>query len=44
MDRQQIRQRTAKARELFERTRAQHFAIGAFNIDNQETLLAVVQA
>lgn len=27
-----------------QRSRAQHFAVGAFNIDNQETLIAVVQA
>ena len=33
-----------KARKLFERTRAEGFALGAFNIDNQETLVAVVKA
>jgi fructose-bisphosphate aldolase, class II len=33
-----------RARELFERTRAEHFAVGAFNIDNQETLRSIVQA
>lgn len=27
-----------------QRTRAQHFAVGAFNIDNQETLIAVARA
>lgn len=27
-----------------QRSRAQHFAVGAFNIDNQETLIAVAQA
>ena len=32
------------ARALYERARAEHFALGAFNIDNQETLLAVVRA
>src|SRR4029077_2310743 len=32
------------ARELYARTREQHFALGAFNIDNQETLIAVVRA
>lgn len=33
-----------KARELWERTKKEKFAVGAFNIDNQETLLAVVRA
>ncbi len=32
------------ARALYARTRDEHFALGAFNIDNQETLLAVVKA
>ena len=32
------------ARALYARTRAEGFALGAFNIDNQETLKAVVQA
>jgi fructose-bisphosphate aldolase, class II len=27
-----------------ERSRAQRFAVGAFNVDNQETLLAIVRA
>jgi ketose-bisphosphate aldolase len=35
---------TAAARDLYARTRNEHFALGAFNIDNQETLIAVVQA
>src|SRR5674476_654409 len=34
----------AAARELYARTRTEHFALGAFNIDNQETLKAIVQA
>lgn len=34
----------AGARELFERTRREKFAVGAFNIDNQETLIAIVRA
>ena len=34
----------AGAKQLFERTRAEKFAVGAFNIDNQETLIAVVRA
>jgi ketose-bisphosphate aldolase len=32
------------ARELYARTRKEHFALGAFNVDNQETLIAVVRA
>jgi fructose-bisphosphate aldolase, class II len=32
------------ARQLYERTRKEHFALGAFNIDNQETLVAIVRA
>jgi fructose-bisphosphate aldolase class II len=41
---QQIRQNCANAREAMVRARAQHFALGAFNIDNQETLVAVARA
>lgn len=33
-----------RARELMERSRAEHFAVGAFNVDNQETLLAIARA
>jgi fructose-bisphosphate aldolase, class II len=33
-----------KARELWERTKRQKFAVGAFNIDNQETLIAIARA
>lgn len=40
----EIRQRTAAARELMARTRREQFAVGAFNIDNQETLQAIAQA
>lgn len=40
----QIRDRTRQARNLMDRARRQHFAVGAFNIDNQETLIAVAQA
>jgi fructose-bisphosphate aldolase class II len=32
------------ARELMLRSRREHFAVGAFNVDNQETLLAIVRA
>jgi fructose-bisphosphate aldolase, class II len=34
----------AQARELMRRSRAEQFAVGAFNVDNQETLLAIVRA
>lgn len=39
-----IRSNTAKARELMARSRAEGFAVGAFNIDNQETLIAIARA
>ncbi len=40
----EIRDRTLRARHLMQRTRQQGFAVGAFNIDNQETLIAVCKA
>ena len=40
----QIRDNTTRARHLYQRTRSQHFAVGAFNIDNQETLIAIAKA
>lgn len=40
----QIRDNTTRARHLMQRTRQQHFAVGAFNIDNQETLIAICKA
>ncbi len=39
-----IRDRTLRARHLMQRTRQQGFAVGAFNIDNQETLIAIAKA
>jgi fructose-bisphosphate aldolase class II len=39
-----IKRDCAAAREAFERARKGHYALGAFNIDNQETLKAVVNA
>src|SRR5437868_7329863 len=39
-----IRRDCAAAREAFERARKGHYALGAFNLDNQETLKAVVGA
>lgn len=41
---QQIRQNCTKARETMANARAQKFAVGAFNIDNQETLIAIARA
>ncbi|HVQ44505.1 MAG TPA: class II fructose-bisphosphate aldolase [Candidatus Saccharimonadia bacterium] len=35
---------TAAARTLYTRTRQEKFALGAFNIDNQETLIGVARA
>lgn len=40
----QMRENCREARELMERSRAQKFAVGAFNLDNQETLVAVCRA
>ena len=40
----EIRERTLRARHLMQRARRQRFAVGAFNIDNQETLIAVARA
>jgi len=33
-----------KARELWARTKREKFAVGAFNVDNQETLIAIARA
>lgn len=40
----EIRDTTTRARHLMQRSRDQHFAVGAFNIDNQETLIAIAKA
>lgn len=40
----EIRDNNIRARHLMQRTRKEGFAVGAFNIDNQETLVAVVKA
>jgi len=40
----EIRDNCLKARASMERARKGHYAIGAFNIDNQETLIAVCKA
>ena len=41
---EQIRENNSRARQLMQRSRDQHFAVGAFNIDNQETLIAIAKA
>ena len=40
----QIRENCADARAYMARARAEQFALGAFNLDNQETLIAVARA
>jgi len=40
----QMRKNCDDARNAMARARAEHFALGAFNLDNQETLKAVVKA
>jgi len=40
----EIRDNCIRAHHLMQRSRQQHFAVGAFNIDNQETLIAVCRA
>ena len=40
----EIRDNCTRARHLMQRSRQQKFAVGAFNIDNQETLIAVSRA
>ncbi len=44
IDIKQIRANCQKARSAMERARHGHYALGAFNLDNQETLKAVAQA
>lgn len=40
----QMRYNCTQARAAMQRARNQHFALGAFNLDNQETLIAVARA
>ena len=40
----EIRDNNIRAKHLMQRTRKEGFAVGAFNIDNQETLVAVAKA
>lgn len=44
MTKDEIQKNCILARKLMERTRSEHFAVGAFNIDNQETLVAICNA
>ncbi len=44
MDLEKIKQNCLSARELMDRARGERFAVGAFNIDNQETLIAICKA
>ena len=40
----EIRERTLRAQHLMQRARRQHFAVGAFNVGDQETLRAIAAA
>ncbi|MFY9227861.1 MAG: class II fructose-bisphosphate aldolase [Candidatus Microsaccharimonas sp.] len=40
----EIRDNTTRARHLMMRSRQQHFAVGALNIDNQDTMVGVMRA
>lgn len=40
----EMRENCRRARETMQRARTDYFALGAFNIDNQETLIAVARA
>jgi fructose-bisphosphate aldolase class II len=40
----QIRDNTFRARQLLQRSRDQHFSVGAFNMDNQDVLVAISRA
>lgn len=41
---EQMQKNCAEARSAMARARSEHFALGAFNLDNQETLIAVARA
>lgn len=40
----EIRENNIRARHLMQRARQQHFAVGAFNIDNQDIIMSVARA
>ena len=44
MDLNKYQENCKKARNLMRRSREEHFAVGAFNIDNQETLIGICRA
>ncbi len=44
MNIQEVRTNCQKGRALMARCRMDHFAVGAFNVDNQETLIAICNA
>src|SRR5215813_3587860 len=41
---EEMQKNSEKARNLMKRAREEHFAVGAFNVDNQETLIAICRA
>jgi len=41
---EQMRRNCQQARDAMHRARTEHFALGAFNIDNQDTLIAIARA
>jgi fructose-bisphosphate aldolase class II len=41
---EEIQQSCQKARDLMQRSRSEHFAVGAFNVDDQPTLVAICKA
>lgn len=41
---EQVQANCQAARDLMKRSRVEHFAVGAFNIDNQDTLIAIAKA
>ncbi len=43
MNIREIRKHTTAARDLMQRARSEHFAVGAFNVDDQATLIAICQ-
>ncbi len=40
----EIRENNVRARHLMQRARSQHFAVGAFNIDNQDIIMSIARA
>jgi len=44
MSQDKFKENCNKARQLMQRSRSEHFAVGAFNVDNQETLIAICKA